>query len=221
MSEPRFNIRMGHRTEGVCQGIQQRIKFARLRRPQRRFDFRPAQFNRIKVRRIGRQEFQARTLRLNEATRVCALVRREVIEQDNIAASQGRDEYLFGVELERHAIHGTFQEPRRLQAVPAQGGDQRVVRSGIARYSFHDTPPRRSTPKPTGQAQNHSAFIDKFQVLEQETEFLRPSFRKVAPQPFDARRFLLAIVERLFFAADPDAATRGTSCWDSPLPVGG
>ena len=221
MSKPRFNIRMGNEAERVCQAIQQRIELARLRRPQCRLDFRPAQFNRIEVRRIGRQEFQARPVGFDELTRVCALVRREVIEQDNIAAPQSRAEDPFDVQFERYAVHGTFQKPRGLHAVPAQGSDQGVVGSGIPRYGFHYAPPRSSTSKPTGQTQIHAAFIDKFQVLEQGTELFRPSFSEFAPQTFDARRFPLAGVERLFFAVAPDAAIRGTSCWDSPSPVEG
>lgn len=47
----------------------------------------------------------------------------------------------------------------------------------------------------------HSAFIDKFQVLDQGTEFLRPSCGEFASQTIDAQRFSFAIVERLFFAA--------------------
>ena len=221
MSEPRFNVSMGNGAERVCQGIQQRIELARLRRPQCRLDFRPAQFNGIEVRRIGRQEGQARPAGFDELTRVCALVRREVIQQDNIATPHSRDENPFDVEFERHAVHSPFQEPRSLHAVPAQSSDQGVVRSRIAGYGFHDAPPWNRTPKPTGQAQIHAAFIDKFQVLEQGAEFLRPAFSKFLPQTFDARRFPFARVERLFFAADPAAPTRGTSCSDLLSPVAG
>jgi hypothetical protein len=220
MSEPRCNVRMRNGAKRSRQSLEQGLERPRFRRSQSGLDLRPAEFNWIEVRRVGRQEFQARSLGFDDLTGMRSLVRRQVIDHDNIPAPQGRGEYSLDVGLEGHAIHGPFQEPGGLHPVPAQGGDQGVAGSGIARYGFHHSPPGRTPPKQPGQAQIHPAFIDEFQVLDPRTEFLGDPICKCASQVLDPQRVPLASVERLFFAAGRDAVTRGTSCWDSPSPFG-
>jgi len=56
MSEPILNVSERNRAQRLGQGLHQGVKRASLRRPQSRLDFRPAQFNRVEVRRIGWQE---------------------------------------------------------------------------------------------------------------------------------------------------------------------
>ena len=214
MSEPRQRVR--ERDGGQCVGerIKQRISGARFGRAQGRLDFRPTEFNRIQVGRIGWQEFQVRSNRFDQGLNAGSLVKRQVIHQNNIAWAQGRKQNLLDVHFKSRAIHCTFQDPRSLNVLSTHGGEQRIVETRIAGRPFHDALPRSSTSELAGEPQIHPAFIDEFQVSELGAPFLGNPLPKLAAKATDARGVFLAIMERLFFAADANAATRGTWCWD-------
>jgi hypothetical protein len=195
MSEPRFNVTMRNGAEGICQRVQQGLEGARFRSPQGRLDLRPAQFNRIEVGRVGRQEFQACPFGFDELADMRCLVRRQIINQDNISAAQGRDQHLCDVHLKSGTIHAPFQNPGRLNALPAQGSNQGIVRARITGGGFDHALPRCRAPKQTGQAQIHPAFIDEFQALNQRTEVLGNPLFEFPAQALDPRRFALAIME--------------------------
>ncbi len=216
MSKPRFNIVAGDGAEGICQGLHQGLKGAGLRRPESCLDLRPTQLNRVEIRRVGRQEFQAGASSFNERPDVCSLVSRQVVHEDNIASPQARDQDLFDVNLKGHSVHGSPQDPGGLNVAPAQGGHQRVMRPRIAGRPFHHAQAGDRPSKQAGQAQIHPAFIDEFQVRDQRVEFLGDSFGERLAQPLDPRRLSLAIMERLFFAADSNVVTRDTSYSDWP-----
>ena len=69
MSEPILDVGGAKSKHGaLARSIQQGVKRASLRRPQSCLDFRPAQFNRVEVWRIRRQEFQACSPGFNQLT---------------------------------------------------------------------------------------------------------------------------------------------------------
>ncbi len=53
-----------------------------------------------------------------------ALVGGKVVEDDNVARLQGLGELGFDVEVEEFAIDGPADDPRRVQPVMAQGGNE-------------------------------------------------------------------------------------------------
>jgi hypothetical protein len=200
MSEPSLNVCKRDRAQSLCHRIYQGFERASLRRPQRCFDFRPAQFNRVEVRRIGRQELQASAPGFNQLADRLAGVSRQVIQHHDVTPTQGREQLSPHIGFKGDAIHGTFQDPRGANSLPAQRGKQSVMRSRIARRGFDDSLPRRRATEQAGQAQICSTFIDKFQAFNQFAQGVYELCLKVLSQGFYPRRILLAVMKRLFFS---------------------
>ncbi len=153
MSEPVLNISERDRAQGLRDSIHQGFQRARLGRPQNRLDFRPAQFNRVEVRRIGRQEFQACSLGFNQLTDGFAGMGRQVIHHQDVAPAQGREQLRAHIGFKCDAMDGAFKDPRGADFLPAQRGNQGVMRTRITgrgsttRWPGAARPNRRVKPK--------------------------------------------------------------------------
>src|SRR5512139_1384480 len=198
MSEPILNVGERNRAQRVGKSLQQGLPSARLGLSQGRLDLRPAQFNRVEVRRIRRQELHPCALGFNQLTDGLPGMSRQVIQDHNIAAVQGREQLRTHIGFKGHAIHGTFKYPRRCDFLPAQCGHQGVMGTGIPGRGFDDPLARCRSTVQTGQAQMSPTFIDEFQAFHQRSQGVYELYLVVLPQGFYARRLTLAVVERLF-----------------------
>src|SRR5215203_5416377 len=79
----------------------------------------------VQVGRVFGQEEEAGARRPDGAPHGFALVRAEIVHDDDVALPQGRDEDRVDVEAERLAVDGPVEEPWRLDPVVAQGGEER------------------------------------------------------------------------------------------------
>ena len=199
MSEPVLNVSEGNRAQGLGYGIHQGFQGASLGRAQSCLDFRPTQFNRVEVGGIGWQEFQTCALRFNQLTNAFAGMGRQVIQQEDVARAQGREQLRVNIGFKGDAIDGTFKNPRGSNFLPPQGGNEGVMRTRIAGRGFHDPLPGCGATTQARQAQMSATFIEKFQAFHQFTQTVHELMLEVPPQGFYPRRLALAVVERLFF----------------------
>lgn len=148
MGEPIPNVAERDRAQGLGHSVHQGLKRPGLGRPQSRLDFRPAQFNRVEVGRIRRQELQTGSTSFNQLPDGVTGMGRQVIDDHNIAAPQGREQLRVNIGFKRNAIEGSFQTPRRLYPVPTQRGDESVMGPRIARRRFAAARPnQRVSPR--------------------------------------------------------------------------
>ena len=85
-------------------------------RADERFQFREGQFNRIEIRAIGRQEAEMGADGFDRCTHGGLFVDGEVIEDDDIAWAQRRDQDLIDVREEAGIIDRSVEDGRRGEA---------------------------------------------------------------------------------------------------------
>ena len=102
------------------------IEGAWPRGTQERFQFGEGEFNRIKVRAVGRQKPELGARRLDRPTHLRLFVGGEVVEDDHVAASQGRREDLFDVREKRRVIDRPIEHRWRTQPLASQRRDDGV-----------------------------------------------------------------------------------------------
>lgn len=199
MREPVLNIGERDRAEGCGYGLQQGVQRASFGGAQSCLDFGPAQFNRVEVRRIRRQEFHAYTLGFNQLTNGFSGMGRQVIHHQDVTPAQGREQLRAHIGFKGNAVDGTFEDPRGGDFLPPQRGHEGVMGARITGGSFHDPLARRRSTAPARQAQMGPTFIEEFQPFHQLAQVFHKAGLEVLSQGFYPRRLALAVVERLFF----------------------
>ena len=106
----------------------------------------------------------------------------QIVHEYDVAGAQGRNQYLCDIHFKGGAIHRSFQQPRSLYTLRAEGGNQCIVGSGVARRSFDDALSRVSSSKVPGEPQIRPAFIDEFQVSELSAPFIGDPLSKQVTQ---------------------------------------
>lgn len=87
-------------------------------------EFCEGHFDGVKVWAVGRQEEEPSAAFLKDGAGLLAFVAGEIVEDDDIAWRKGWRELGFDVGFEDTAVHGLIDDPRRGQAIAAQGGDE-------------------------------------------------------------------------------------------------
>src|SRR5512139_226810 len=198
MSEPILNVCERNRAQRLGESLQQGIPGARLRLSQSRLDLRPAQFNRVEVRGIRRQELHPCASGFNQLTDGLPSMSRQVIQDHNVAAAQSREQLRTDIGFKGNTVHGSFKHPRCRDFLPAQCGHQGVMGTGISGRGFDDPLTGCRSTVQTRQAQMGPTFIDEFQAFYQRAQILHELHLVVLPQGFYPRRLALAVMERLF-----------------------
>ena len=147
MSKPILNVSERDRAQCLRHRIHQSFERPSLRRPQSGFDFRPAQFNRVEVRRIGWQEFQVRAMRFNQLADRLAGMSGQVIQHHDVTSAQGREQLSTHIRFRCATIHGAFKNPRGGDLLPPQRGDEGGMGARIARRGFDDSLAGRVNPR--------------------------------------------------------------------------
>lgn len=200
MSEPVLNISERDRAQCLCDGLHQSFESASLGRPQSGLDFRPAQFNRVEVGRIRRQEFQACSLGFNQLTNGFSGMGRQVIHHQDVTPAQRWEQLRVHIDFKGGAIHGAFNDPRSGDFLPPQRSNEGVMGTRIARRGFHNPLAGGSSTAQARQTQMCPTFIQKFQAFHQFTQSVRKLSLEVLSQFFYPWRLALTVVERLFFS---------------------
>ena len=96
------------------------------RRAEERFQFGEGQFDRIEVGTVGRQKAELGADRFDRGAHRGLFVDGEVVEDDDIARAQRRDQDLLDVGEERRRVDRAVEDGRRAEAVEAQRRDDGV-----------------------------------------------------------------------------------------------
>src|ERR1700730_18590960 len=81
-------------------------------------------FDRVEIGAIGRQEEQPCACGPDRGTNGSALVAAEIIQDDDVAWPKRWDENFFDVETEGLAVDRTVENPRSLDAIMAESGEE-------------------------------------------------------------------------------------------------
>jgi len=94
-------------------------------------------FDRVEIGAIGRQEEQPCACGPDRGTNGSALVAAEIIQDDDVAWPKRWDENFFDVETEGLAVDRTVENPRSLDAIMAESGEEKPF--AIANLSSRNT----------------------------------------------------------------------------------
>src|SRR5262245_16340377 len=127
----------------------------------RLFYLRPERFDRRKIWRIFRQEFNSRPDRLNRSGDGNHLMRGHIIHINNIAGAKSQTERLFDKEQQNIAIDRPWHAHRRPHAIKRQGSNGRVVLAPSAGYSIYYSHARFRTAIKPGQTQVRAHLVNE------------------------------------------------------------
>ena len=126
-----------------------------------RFQLREGQFDRIEVGTIGRQEADLRANRLNRRSDRWLFMDGQVVEDDDVAAAQRRDQDLLHVGEKRHVVDWAVEDASGLQPVETQGRDDRVRVPMTAGRVITQPRAEETASVPTEEIRRHATFIQK------------------------------------------------------------
>ena len=89
-----------------------------------RFEFREGHLDRVEIRTVRRGEEEPCPSRFEDGLGLFAFVAGKIVEDHNVAGTEGGGELGFDIGLEGRAVHRTVDDPRRGQAITAQGGNE-------------------------------------------------------------------------------------------------
>ena len=137
------------------------IERPRTRRAQEGFQFGEREFDRIEIRTVGWQKSQVRPCRGDGGVDLRLFVHGEVIEDDDIAWTQGRDEDLLDISEKRRIVHRAVKDGGGPQPVESQGGHHRVRLPVTAGRVIAQARPQRTPPIAPQEIGGHAAFVEK------------------------------------------------------------
>ena len=108
----------------ICATGCTRLVASRSCLSQQRFELGEDLLDRIEVRRVFRQEDEARPNIADRLSHRLSLVGVEIVEDHDVARLEGRDEELFDIGMEALAIDGPLEHAGRFDAVAAQRGEE-------------------------------------------------------------------------------------------------
>lgn len=89
-----------------------------------RFELGEGLFDWIEVWRVGRQVTKHSSCFFDQAAHIFALVRTEIVHDDDVALLKRRDERLSDIGLEALGVHRSVENHRRRQTIDAQAGGE-------------------------------------------------------------------------------------------------
>ena len=171
------------------------VEAARSRGAEQGFQFRKRELDRVEIGTVGRQKSQLRSRVLDRGPHRWLLVDDEVIEHDHVAGPERRHEHLFDVGEKRGIVEGAIEDRRRVEAVHAQRGDDRVRLPVTAGRVIAEPQAARTSPIPPQQIRRDPGFV-KEDVLPRIAE--RQPILPAAPRRGDVRPALFVGVYRFF-----------------------
>lgn len=182
----------GQRRSRECSDVVER---ARSRGPKERFQFREGHLDRIEIRAVGRQESDARAGGFDRGAHLRVFVNREIVEDNDIAWPERRDEDLLHVGAKTGVVDGTIEHGRRGDTGRAQRRDDRVGFPMAAGRVIAQPHAAKTASIPAQQIGRDAAFIQK-DVVPSVVE--RQPLAPAAPLSGDVRSSLLVGMQRFF-----------------------
>lgn len=137
------------------------VEAARARGPQKRFQLRKRELDRIEIRTVGRQKAEARADAFDRRLHLRLLVHGEVIEDDHVTRLEGRDKYLLDVGEKRGIVDRPIEDCRRLEAVDAQCRDHGVRLPMAIRRVVAEPEPARAATIPAQQIGGDAGLVNE------------------------------------------------------------
>ena len=137
------------------------VKVARARRPQKRFQLRKREFDRIEVGTVGRQKSDLRAGGFDGRADRWLFVDGEVVEHDDIAAPEGGGQHLLHVGQKAGVVDGPIEHGRRGEAGGPQRGNDRVRFPMTAGGVIGQAHAAATAPVAAQQVGRDAAFIEK------------------------------------------------------------
>jgi hypothetical protein len=100
--------------------------------------------DRIEVGAVGRQEEEVGAGGADGAASGLSLVAAEIVEDDDVALGEGGSEDLLDIEGEELAVDRAIDDPGRIDAIAAQGGEEGEGLPMAVRQAGLETLPARS-----------------------------------------------------------------------------
>ncbi len=137
------------------------VEAARSRSAQKRFQLGKGQLDRIEVGAVRRQEAEARAHAFNRRLHLRLLMHREVVQDDDVAGTERRDQHLLDVREKRGIVDRAIEDRRRRQSIDPQRGDDGVrLPMAVGRVIAQPQPPR--TPAiATQQIRRDTGFVNE------------------------------------------------------------
>lgn len=134
--------------------------------------------DRIEIGTVGRQEQQVRADGTDRLASCFAFVGAEIVEDNDVALGQGRDQNLFHIGCEDIAVDRPVDHPWRVDAVMAQGSDER---EGLPVPEWHARIEPLSARAPA--AQGGHVGLDPRLVEENQASGINPALIGLPTRP--------------------------------------
>ena len=156
--------------------------------------------DRIEVRGVFGQKHEARPDVSDRSSYGLCLVGAEVVEDDDVARLEGRNEELFNIGAEALAVDGPVEQAGRIDAVVAQGGEESRGLAAAMRNLVDEPLAFRRPAAQAGHVGFRPRLVDEHQSPGIDKALIGPPTRATAAY---VRAVLLARDKRLFLTATP------------------
>lgn len=128
---------------------------------EKRFQLGECLLDRIEIRTVGRQKPEARADAFDRGPHLRLLVHGQVVEDDDIAGAERRDEDLLDVGEKRGIVDRAVEDRGRSQPIDAEPRDNRVGLPVAARRVIAQAYAPRTPPVAAQQIRGDARFIDE------------------------------------------------------------
>jgi hypothetical protein len=184
----------------MSEGVEQRLARTRSDASDDRLQLGEELFDWVEVRRVGRQEHDARAACLDRLSDADDLVAAEVVSQNDVADLQSWGEELLDPGTECDTVDGAVQDQRRHDPVTAQPGKEGRCAPMPVRHAGRHSLAARTTAIEPGHVGLEPRFVEKHQTPRVQLRF------QLVPQPAgfgDVGAPAFGGLEGLFFSVKP------------------
>ena len=165
--------------------------------------------DRVEVRAVGRQEQQMGTYGAYRAPYALAFMASKVVEHDDIARPQRRDQELLDPGLKQHAVDGSIQDQRSDDATAAQASNEGHRLPMAMRHLRHQALATGRASVLAGHVRLGPGFVDEDQPVGVDVTLMALPAIALAP---DVSAILLGGVQRFFYRSDLLPSGSATPC---------
>lgn len=131
------------------------------RRPQKRFQLREGEFDRIEIGTVGREKPQARPDAFDGGLDRRLFVHREIVEDDDIAWPERRHQRLLDVRQKAGIVDRPIEDHRGVDAIAAERRDEGVHLPMATRRVVAQPHPSRAAAIPTQQVRRDAGLVNE------------------------------------------------------------
>jgi hypothetical protein len=131
------------------------------RRPQKRFQLREGEFDRIEIGTVGREKAKARPDAFDGGLDLWLFVHREIVEDDDVAGPERRHQRLLDVCQKAGIVDRPIEDHRRMDAISAKRRDECVHLPMATRRVIAQPHPSRAAAISTEQVRRDAGFVNE------------------------------------------------------------